>query len=681
MSGKRIKTMFELVYLLIMSVLGMLLITVAIASGWKNNIETWAFFVLMISWAIYLLDIGKRSGRLVFYTVFSAAMMIYYGSLTSSFTDVPIIICLFITVVSFGDDKRLQNILLWVFPILIFYHFVNGYVGPGMGSLAFARIILGIFCIIGTYIFTYYILLQKKAEEEKMNQLEQKLLEAEKKSEKFMANVSHQLLTPINAVNGSAQIIMDNDLEPKIARGMEMIYSAGKRLNAQISDIIDYSELVANELVISDTDYDISVLVNDLISNFVWSEKYDLIEYVVDVTPDIPSLLHGDADKIRKIMNILIENAFKFTSSGGVYVRVSKTDESYGINLVIEVMDTGEGMDDEQIESLYRNFSDYNMNDTKFSGLGLGMMIMYGFVSKMEGSINIQSKKGLGTTIRVSIPQMVVNSRPVITLPGAEDLRVMTYFSPSKYIRAEISEFYQEMINHIRVGVGIDIIQGISIGNMKTAVEEENLTHMAISTWEYELDAEFFEGLPSSIKLLVVCDKQYIPPKGSRMITIKKPLYIQNVINVLKNTMGNGNSSNNCADAEKFDDLRVLVVDDDNMNLTVAKGMLSSYGVSVETAQSGEVAIEKCRIEDFDMVFMDIMMPSMDGVECMNRIRQIRSAYIKDIPFIALTANATSSARGTYMQEGFDEFMTKPIEVCTLLRMLRRFGKRRVDNV
>lgn len=670
----KLSKIFELFYLCIMTALGVLAICVAIASDWKNGMVSWSLIAIFVCWSMYLLDLSDKASRQIIYTIFLDIVFFIYGMGTLCFADVPIIICLFLTIVAFSEDIRLQYILLLAYPMLIVYHFVTGYIAPGMGSLALSRMFLGIVCIIATAVFARYIVIRDKNEKERVTYLEDRLKQAEKENEQFMANISHELRTPINAVNGACQILLTKDMQPEIKKTVDGIYAAGRRLYGQISDILDYSEIITGEVVVSDTNYEITSVVNDMLQNFVWTDNQKDIEYAIDVQPDIPSQLYGDPIKIRKIISVLFENSMKFTSEGGIYLRISKHDENYGINLIIDMYDTGCGMSQSEINALYDSFENLNMTKIrKTSGLGLGLMIVYGFVRSMGGSLVIDSIEGKNSHIRVTIPQRVINSRPSIAIANADSYKVLCYFNMEKYIRAEVGQYYNRIIGDFNTSLGLDFIQVNSLAEVKQSVADKAITHIVVSQWEYEMDPEFFDTMDESIFVIVVADKNYAFPPGSRIIHVLKPMYMLAIINALKESTPGSLRIVIDPDKVDFKGMRALVVDDDNMNISVATGMLQTFGVEVSTALSGDIAIEKCMIEDFDIIFMDIMMPNMDGVECMNRIRSIRKNATIDVPIVAVTANAVSGARERLMKEGFDDFISKPIEISVLMRVLKKF--------
>jgi CheY-like chemotaxis protein len=186
------------------------------------------------------------------------------------------------------------------------------------------------------------------------------------------------------------------------------------------------------------------------------------------------------------------------------------------------------------------------------------------------------------------------------------------------------------------------------------------------------MDRDYFEQAAKRLYVTIFAGSGFTLPNDSAVHIQPKPVYIMSVVNLLYATAPGQNRSQ---DEQKLtlSGVRALVVDDDNMNLVVAKGILKSYGIEADTCLSGALAIERCSIENYQIIFMDHMMPEMNGIEAMKRIRAIRKGHYKSIPIVVLTANAVSGARDMFLREGFDEFIAKPIELLEMTRLLKKF--------
>jgi CheY-like chemotaxis protein len=227
------------------------------------------------------------------------------------------------------------------------------------------------------------------------------------------------------------------------------------------------------------------------------------------------------------------------------------------------------------------------------------------------------------------------------------------------------------MIRHIKDGLGLEIRRADSLQELKQMLEKNNHTHLFIAEWEYGMDRDYFEQIAGQVYVIVIADRSFRLPQGSKVHVLQKPVYIMSVVNLLYATVP-GQSHKMVEKKLTFTNVRALVVDDDNMNLVVAKGILKSYGIVAETCLSGAAALERCALEDYQIIFMDHMMPEMNGIEAMQRIRALRKGYYKTVPIVVLTANAVSGARDMFLRSGFDEFLAKPIEMLEMTRILKK---------
>ena len=224
-------------------------------------------------------------------------------------------------------------------------------------------------------------------------------------------------------------------------------------------------------------------------------------------------------------------------------------------------------------------------------------------------------------------------------------------------------------------GLGIEGYQAHNFEGLLKLLDTHPLTHVFIAQTEYEGNMDYYEGLSQKLRVGVIVDRDYEPKKNSRLMIIRKPFFALSIANLL-----NGEADENefeeaqAAGRKPFSckGVRVLAVDDEEMNLVVAKGVLGSYGIQVDTCQSGKEALERCGNTPYHMIFLDHMMPGFDGVETLRRIREMNGGMYEDLPVVALTANTISGAREMFRNEGFTEFIPKPIERTVLERVLRK---------
>ena len=673
------QTMFHITYIMIISILGMLLMIVTALFQW----DYWQIVCLMLGigiiccWIIHFIQAGTAGMRVGFYTVFVLVGLLYYGGHETSLTDVPILICLFTIILSVQQDMKFIYLMASSYLVVLLWHiFGTGYVHMGMDELVFSRMILGIACTLCAIFIARFFIRQQKRERQLRCKVEGELMDAKRENERFLVNVSHELRTPINAVNGMSEIILHRELDDGLRAEVESIQNAGRRLYGQVSDILDYSELITDTLVVSAEDYEPLSVINDAIMGLQWHRMNQKLDVAIDIQPDMPKLLHGDAGKLKKIIQALMDNVIKFTESGGAYLYIGKREEEYGINLNIDVWDTGIGMSEEQLQKIFTHFYKGDSDiERKTGGLGLGLAIVHGMVAAMGGFISIKSKVSEGTHVHVVIPQQVVDRKASISVEKSREFQIVCYFNTEKYVRSEVADYYASMIGHIKNAFDFNISRADSLDSLKKMVAENPVTHVFVANWEYGMDRKYFEDLSKKIYTIVFADESFILPENSNVHVLRKPVYLLSVINLLNMTMPGTFEDGRKAEQEEklhFDGVRALVVDDDSMNLVVADGILKTYGIEADTCLSGEHAIEKCAIADYQIIFMDHMMPGMNGVVAMQKIRGLRNGHYKHIPIVVLTANAVSGAREMFLGEGFDEFISKPVEITAMSHILRK---------
>ncbi|MDR0949701.1 MAG: response regulator [Lachnospiraceae bacterium] len=394
-------------------------------------------------------------------------------------------------------------------------------------------------------------------------------VEANKAKSSFLATMSHEIRTPMNAIIGVSEIALGHkDWSAETLEAFEKIYSSGHSLLGIINDILDLGKIESGKLEILPDRYDTASLIYDSAQLNMTRIGSKPIDFKLSVSPNIPSMLIGDELRIKQILNNILSNAIKYTERGEVRFHIFCEEiapHGTSVEFVFQVSDTGQGMSEEQLETLFNAYSRFNASKNKYTeGTGLGMNITQRLVSLMNGTITVESEVGTGSTFTVRLPQV----RKGNTVLGAK-------------LAGSLSRFENKTKKH-------------SSGSKLT----------------------------------------YTPmPYG-----------------------------------------RVLIVDDIESNLYVASGLMKPYGLTIETVTSGQQAIDKINAgAEYDVIFMDHMMPIMDGIESTEIIR--KQGYHQ--PIVALTANAVAGNADMFLSNGFDGFISKPIDIRQLNDVLNRFVRDR----
>ncbi|WP_026491981.1 hybrid sensor histidine kinase/response regulator [Butyrivibrio sp. XPD2002] len=650
------------------------LIVVSIAEKW----EFWAIPIIAIgaitSWSLYVSGQFVFRFRVFVYAGFISLAVFFYGSHIEQFYNSALIFVLAMMLFSLTEEKPVLRIFLMAYLMLLGYHLILILTKVESADQLNAGIVL-LDCMaialanrVAGYICEMFAVSKSMADE-----LEEEMSEMKQKSEDFMANISHELRTPINVVTGLSGLLLNNEKEEKKKADLSAIQDAGRRLFSRIEDILDYTEIDTESLVLSEDEYRISSLVNDVATEFRL-QREGTPEIVIDMDANIPARMVGDAARIKRIIRHLIVNAIKFTDENGcVNLRVFARKKEYGANLCIEVTDTGIGMTDEErkrvIEGLYQIDSG---RSRRTEGIGLGLSIVNGFVKKMGGFVRIESEVKKGTKVTVTVPQQVVDEKPSVVVDHPEKLEIACYLRNDKYKSPAVREYYNIMIMHILKGLSVPIHRVVEFDELKRLCAKSQITHVITAEEEYLDNRDYYENIKSDVSVIVTVTPEFKIADNSNVTYIRKPIFSHSIVNAVNRKMAVWEFDPETSGKKLvFKNVNSLIVDDEEMNLIVAKGILAGYGMEADLARSGMEAVAMCEKKKYDVIFMDHMMPEVDGVEAMKLIRQ-NAGQDDHTSIIAFTANAVSGVREMFVKEGFDEFLAKPIELSELERVLKK---------
>lgn len=665
----------HLVMLTIVSVFSIILIIVTCVLSW----EMWMIPLIVTGViAIWSFHIDHNVSSSFFENICAGMMLVeffYYAVHEASIFGMPVVICVLLFILSMLDKKYFLHIAAVIYIVALLYQcFILKVVSISSEPKDFISLGIGVVGTFSTMFLARHMVNRRKLETMRIREMTEQLENARQQNADFLSNISHELRTPINMVTGISEVALEKKVSHEIRENLQSIQLAGKRLSGQINDILDYTEIVGKTLVSVDDQYMVPSVIGDVIAMLAVQYKGINLETVFDIDVNLPLVISGDGEKISRIIKILMDNAIKFTEEGGIYVHVGYRKESYGINLDVDICDTGIGIQSSQISHICEDFYQADASRSRNAGgLGLGLSIVQGLLHAMGGFIQFESDENNGTKVHFSVPQSVVDDRPCMTVNNPENFCVACYFKTDKYVRKEVREFYDNMIWNMAVGLGVEGHRVYNLDELDNLMQKHKLTHFFIAQEEYLDDSSYFEDLADKVNVVLLCDEEFDISEDSKMLVLHKPLSPLPFVNLL-NGVHHESDIGGMPLGQSFtcEGVRALVVDDEEMNLVVARGILSGYGMEVDTCLGGEDAINRCMGSRYDIVFLDHMMPGIDGVETLKRIRRINDGAYKYLPIIALTANAISGAREMFKNEGFSEFVPKPIERPVLERALRR---------
>lgn len=514
--------------------------------------------------------------------------------------------------------------------------------------------------------------------------------EASQAKSQFLANMSHEIRTPLNGIVGMLQLIDFDQLNTRNRDTFEIIGRSARSLLSIVNSILDLSKIEARKLDRNDTVFSLKSLLVDITGQFEASMAANNVALNVVVSPILPNRVEGDALKIEQILTNLLSNAGKFTKQGSVTVSVTPKEGVFdvppGQTLVcLTVTDTGIGVSEQDQKRLFQPFSQADSSLTRaHAGTGLGLHIVKQLTELLGGKVSMESKLGQGTSITVCLPLKFHDDTEAgggndqdtegynALVIDDNDLRRSTSLSVLENLGYSVKSFAKGdnavaslkvsdvLLDHVVIGgQSIDVTQAIWSEIKKMAEANTKLSVVVIAD---DFDTAAI-GLPDAV-LRVLSGSV----SRSRLLeSLMQPN--EKETDSLSVATSEAKSNEQDLKVSRSKELMVLVVDDNSINRRVMERLLSKIGVSSQVVDSGQAAIDAVQASNFDMVFMDIQMPEMDGYTATQRIREQGH---KTLPIVACTAHAFETDRQESLDAGMVDHITKPVQLDDLKRAIRK---------
>ena len=490
----------------------------------------------------------------------------------------------------------------------------------------------------------------------------------------FLANMSHEIRTPMNAVIGLAEMALREDMSPAAKNYINQIKSSGNTLLTIINDILDFSKVESGKMDIVPVEYEPMSVMRDVANIISTRVAKGNVELVLDINPNIPKKLKGDTTRIKQIITNLSNNAAKFTHKGQILLTLDYrklSDDT--IDFVFSVKDTGIGIKREDLSKLFQSFIQVDSKRNRnIEGTGLGLAISKQLIELMNGEIGVESTYGEGSIFHFHLPQKIIDPAPSVKIKATA---INTF-------NGLIDSYTHEQLNRDLKKLNIDYSDINKLGYTPLSIDlllhSAKLNGEAFIFIDYknfnEKEQQFIKDNPNVTAVIVADFDQTAHIDMSNVVFVHKPLSVLTIASIYKHE--NPDTDNDANPTACFDftaeEAEILIVDDNVVNLTVACGLIEPLNMKIDKAISGKEAIEKISNKKYDLIFMDHMMPEMDGVETTHIIRRMYPNYNK-VPIIALSANAVGDVKNMFIQEGMNDFVAKPIEVRTLIKAIKRW--------
>jgi signal transduction histidine kinase/CheY-like chemotaxis protein len=509
--------------------------------------------------------------------------------------------------------------------------------------------------------------------------------EANRAKSLFLANMSHEIRTPLNGIIGFTELIKNTELTEEQREFASIIETSSENLLSIINDILDISKINAEKMELEETSFDLRETVETVaeILHAKAEEKNIILGIYID--PNINRYRIGDPAKISQILTNLVGNALKFTPSYGcISIFVEKIPNgSETEKLRFSVKDTGIGISEENKEKIFDAFSQADSSTSrKFGGTGLGLAISSQMTALMGGRLKVESKEGKGSTFYFTIELNEDTTKTAKPLPKLSGKKIGLAL-PVKNIYRDVDQF---LIMYLKaLDVSVDIYYYDDIFNKKSNVIMPDIMifYHQYARYEHELDDIASFSCPVLLITSGALKGRINPTIHQFEATVTTPLTLDKLIHALHIIFNGTAVKTTIKRKEKlcFNELNILVAEDNSINQKLIKKILNSFGLNVTLASNGKEALRLRKENDYDMIFMDIQMPEMNGIEATKSILQYEKINrLKHIPIIALTANALAGDREKYIEIGMDNYLSKPLQLDKLESLLGQYFPRQAIN-
>jgi signal transduction histidine kinase/CheY-like chemotaxis protein/HPt (histidine-containing phosphotransfer) domain-containing protein len=545
---------------------------------------------------------------------------------------------------------------------------------------------------------------QKKAEEdlfelastleERVEKRTEELALANRVKSQFLANMSHEIRTPMNGVLGMLELLLEDDLSPKHQRLAQTAFRSGESLLNIVNGVLDLSKIEAGKLHLSSEPFNLQRMIEESVELFAGAARSKKINLAHLLSENTPRTVIGDEGRVRQVLTNVLGNAVKFTAAGEVVLYVNATDlGSAKTRIDFTVRDTGIGISRDKQHEIFDAFSQADGSTTRlYGGTGLGLNIARQLCEMMGGSIGVESERGHGSVFRFSV---VVGTR---TGAGKDVVDAWSGLKGKSALVVDDNPTNREILENYlaRVGVRSQLLTNAeaALGVLRDAVDKAApFDFVLIDGVQPTMDgfelARRIKAVPAlaALRLIILTSSDDVPDVAAtdHERWLVKPIRrseLYECLSRLSLTAGvadtlpgkSGAPTTGTPAIPSFTGCRVLLVEDNEVNMMVSKSILFRQGCVVTTAVDGLKALAEYDKAEFDLILMDCQMPEMDGFEATASIRAREATSHRHTPIVALTANAIEGDREHCLRTGMDDYLSKPVSRDAMRTMLARWA-------
>ncbi|MCK0164318.1 response regulator [Marinobacter sp. S6332] len=528
-------------------------------------------------------------------------------------------------------------------------------------------------------------------------------IQANRAKNQFLANVSHELRTPLQSVLGYANLLTDTPLDQEQRDYVHTLLNASESLSAIINDLLDISSMEAQKLVLEKIPFDLRETLNDLVHMLGGRAREKGLALELRIEEELPWALRGDPVRIRQVLINLVSNAIKFTDSGHVLISIEvlgRRDDKVRLRLAVE--DTGVGINPEDVPLVYEPYVQLGQRfQRQLPGAGLGLTICRQLVTLMNGSLDVESRPGEGSTFWVELtlptaPESTARVRPDARMIRGKRVLVADSYELSRKITLEMLSRHEVHIEAVKSA-------GEALTSLRLAFDnQEPFDAIILDGFLPDMDSDLLckqvrdNSLWADTRLLILSsnpqrgDAEHFRQAGADAFLSKslRESCLTPILNKLFEDLSKDKrrfrtrfslqATHETGKHQKLDlrRMRVLLVEDNPVNRTLTRRLLEKLGCEVMTANDGEAANSLWQLHAFDLIFMDCIMPKVDGFEATRRLRAWEATHNRTrVPVVALTASAMEEDEERCRRAGMDSFVAKPVNIETLRAVLDQYAR------